>query len=109
MLLFAVRPPSGGLGQPALLRLSPFNQRTTPEVEGIVSRISADISTDKQTGMSYYLIRASINLDDVAGLSDKPLAPGMPVEVFVKTGDRRALSYLVKPLTDQMTRAFRED
>ncbi len=96
------------LGQPAILRLSAFNQRTTPEINATVSRISADITTDERSGLSYYTIRAAMSGDEVARLGDVSLVPGMPVEVFIKTGDRKVLSYLVKPLSDQIARAFRE-
>lgn len=96
------------LGQEANLRFSAFNQRTTPEVAGTVSRISADITTDDHTGESYYKVRIALAENEIARLGDLELVPGMPVEVFVKTGDRRVLSYLVKPLSDQITRAFRE-
>jgi len=96
------------LGQTAMLRFSAFNQRTTPEITGTVSRISADITTEERTGVSYYTIRVAMSAEEVSRLGDVALQPGMPVEVFVKTGDRKVLSYLVKPLTDQITRAFRE-
>jgi HlyD family secretion protein len=96
------------LGQEAMLRFSAFNQRTTPEITGTLSQISADITTDERTGDSYYTIRVALSAEEISQLGDKALVPGMPVEVFVKTGDRRVLSYLVKPLSDQITRAFRE-
>jgi len=95
------------LGQTAMLRFSAFNQRTTPEIAGAVSRISADVSTDPKTGASFYTVRVAMVADEVGRLGDMALVPGMPVEVFIKTGDRRVLSYLIKPLTDQMNRAFR--
>jgi membrane fusion protein, type I secretion system len=96
------------LGQEAMLRFSAFNQRTTPQISGTVSQISADITTDERTGESHYTIRVAISAEEISRLGDRALVPGMPVEVFVKTGDRRVLSYLVKPLSDQITRAFRE-
>jgi len=96
------------LGQTAMLRFSAFNQRTTPEITGTVSRISADITTDERTDASYYTVRVAMSAEEIARLGDVALVPGMPVEAFVKTGDRKVLSYLVKPLTDQITRAFRE-
>jgi HlyD family secretion protein len=49
-----------------------------------------------------------MSAEEISRLGDQALVPGMPVEVFVKTGERRVLSYLVKPLSDQITRAFRE-
>jgi HlyD family secretion protein len=96
------------LGQTAMLRFSAFNQRATPEIEGTLSRISADITTDERTGSSYYTVRVAMSVEEIARLGDVALVPGMPVEVFVKTGDRKVISYLVKPLSDQITRAFRE-
>ena len=96
------------IGQKTLLRLSAFNQRTTPELNGVVTRVSPDVTTDQRTGQSYYTIRVSMPPEEVARLGDAKLIPGMPVEAFVQTGDRTVLSYLVKPLSDQLMRAFRE-
>lgn len=96
------------VGQTALLRFTTFNQRTTPEINGTVERISADISTDQRTGLSYYTVRIALPPQEVARLGDVKLVPGMPVEAFVQTGERTVLSYLVKPFYDQLTRAFRE-
>lgn len=96
------------IGQKTLLRLSAFNQRTTPELSGVVSRVSPDVTTDQRTGQGYYTIRVSMPPEEVARLGDVKLIPGMPVEAFVQTGDRTMLSYLMKPLHDQLMRAFRE-
>src|SRR4051812_46499976 len=96
------------IGQKTLLRLSAFNQRTTPELNGVVSRISPDTTTDQRTGQSYYTMRVSLPPEEVARLGDVKLIPGMPVEAFVQTGDRTMISYLAKPLHDQLMRAFRE-
>ena len=96
------------IGQKAVLRLSAFNQRTTPELNGTVSRVSPDVTTDQRTGQSYYTIRVAISNEELARLGDVKLIPGMPVESFVQTGDRTMMSYLVKPLHDQLMRAFRE-
>jgi HlyD family secretion protein len=97
------------IGQKTLLRLSAFNQRTTPELNGVVTRVSADVTTDQRTGTSYYTIRVSLPPTEVARLGDNnKLIPGMPVEAFVQTGDRTMLSYLIKPLHDQLMRSFRE-
>jgi HlyD family secretion protein len=96
------------IGQKTLLRLSAFNQRTTPELNGVVTRVSPDVTTDQRTGQSYYTVRVSMPPEEVARLGDVKLIPGMPVEAFVQTGDRTMLSYLVKPLRDQLMRAFRE-
>jgi len=96
------------IGQKTLLRLSAFNQRTTPELNGVVSRVSPDVTTEQRTGQSYYTIRVSMAAQEIARLGDVKLIPGMPVEAFVQTGDRTMLSYLVKPLSDQLKRTFRE-
>jgi HlyD family secretion protein len=97
------------IGQKTVLRLSAFNQRTTPELNGVVSRVSADVTTDQRTGQSYYTIRVSMPPEEIARLgSDNKLIPGMPVEAFVQTGDRTMFSYLMKPLSDQLMRSFRE-
>ena len=95
-------------GQIALLRFSAFNQRTTPEIYGTVTRISADASTDQRTGQTYYTIRISMAGDEVAKLGDVRMVPGMPVETFVQTGDRTMISYFIKPFHDQLMRMFRE-
>jgi HlyD family secretion protein len=97
------------IGQKTLMRLSAFNQRTTPELNGLVTRVSADVTTDQRTGQSYYTIRVSLPPAEVARLGDNnKLIPGMPVEAFVQTGDRTMMSYLIKPLHDQLMRSFRE-
>ena len=95
-------------GQVALLRFSAFNQRTTPEIYGTVTRISADASTDQRTGQTYYTVRIAMSAEEVAKLGDVRMVPGMPVETFVQTGDRTMISYFVKPFHDQLMRMFRE-
>ena len=96
------------LKQRAVLRFSAFNAATTPEIDGVVSRISADITSDQRTGQSYYTIRISIPSDQLTRLGDVKLVPGMPVECFIQTGERTVISYLLKPLRDQLMRTFRE-
>jgi membrane fusion protein, type I secretion system len=96
------------VGQKTLLRLSAFNQRTTPELNGVVTRVSPDVTVDQRTGQAYYTIRVSMPPAEVARLGDVKLIPGMPAEAFVQTGERTLISYLIKPLSDQLMRAFRE-
>jgi HlyD family secretion protein len=96
------------VGQEALLRLSAFNMRTTPEIYGRVTRVSADAASDQRTGQSYYTIRIAMSAEEVVKLGDVRLVPGMPVEAFVQTGERTVISYLIKPLNDQLMRMFRE-
>lgn len=95
-------------GQDAVVRLSAFNQQTTPELIGTLDNISADLSVDERTGIGFYTARVNLSRDEVAKLNGLKLTAGMPAEVFFATGDRSIFSYLVKPLSDQLTRAFRE-
>jgi HlyD family secretion protein len=97
------------IGQEAVLRLSAFNRRTTPEIKGTVSRVAADLIQDQNTGTAFYTARIAVDPNEIERLEGLRLVPGMPIEAFIQTGQRTALSYLVKPLSDQITRAFRED
>ncbi len=96
------------LRQRANLRFSAFNQRTTPELIGEVKFISPATSADKSSGQMFYLVEIAVSAEELLKLDDKRLLPGMPVEVFMSTEPRTALSYLSKPFTDQFSRAFRE-
>ncbi|AWN47615.1 HlyD family type I secretion periplasmic adaptor subunit [Methylobacterium terrae] len=95
-------------GQEAGLRFPSFDQRTTPELNGTVSRVAADVSEDKRTGVSFYLVRLTVTKEELERLDGSKLVPGMPVEAFIRTSDRTVFSYLTKPLIDQARRAFRE-
>ena len=95
-------------GQRAILRFSALNQRTTPEIEGSVAMISADVTTDPKTGQVYYTTRVSVPEAQLARLGAVKVQPGMPVEVFLQTQARTVLSYVTKPFADQVARAFRE-
>ncbi|MFL5177479.1 MAG: HlyD family type I secretion periplasmic adaptor subunit [Microvirga sp.] len=95
------------VGQTAALRFSAFSQRTTPELDGVVSRVSADLTTDQRTGAAYYVVRITLSDSEIARLEGLRLVPGMPVEAFIRTGERTVLSYVMKPFTDQITRSFR--
>ena len=93
------------VGQQAVLRFPALNQRTTPEIRGVVSRIGADLSKEPQGNAVYFSLRITISQSDRETFK---LVPGMPVEAFISTHERTALSYLMKPLSDQVMRAFRE-
>jgi HlyD family secretion protein len=95
-------------GQTAALRFSAFNQRTTPELMGTVVRISADVSQDQKSGAYYYTVRIAVPETEIARLDGLKLIPGMPVEAFMQTSERKVISYLVRPIRDQIVRAFRE-
>ncbi len=98
-------------GQETFVRFSAFGSLRTPEATGVVRTVSADSMTDDMTGTPYYLVLVDIpegaELAEV--LAGEELIPGMPVEAFINTGARSAASYLLKPLTDAMTRSMRED
>ena len=96
------------LGQEAALRFIAFDQRTTPEIFGTVSKLSADVFTDETTGQSYYQAELLPKPGELVKLEGQVLLPGMPVETFIKTAERSPLSYLVKPLMDYFNKAFRE-
>jgi HlyD family type I secretion membrane fusion protein len=97
------------VGQTAIVRLTVFDLRSTPRLEGTVIHVSADRMTDRDTGIPYYLMRTRIPESELARLGDLRLVPGMPAETFVETGARTMLSYLMKPLSDGLARAFKED
>lgn len=96
------------LSQHADIRFSAFDQRTTPEVEGKVVAISPDVITDQRTGIKYYSVMVRPDSKSLAQLKGLALYPGMPAEVFIRVADRTVISYLTKPLTDQMKYTFRE-
>jgi len=95
-------------GQKVALRFSTFNQRMTPEIEGKLVRVSADVMEDERTGLSYYTARIDIPADQLNRLGMVKLMPGMPVEAFIATEERTVLSYLMKPLSDQVEHVFRQ-
>ena len=96
------------IGQPVTLRFSGLDRRTTPVISGTLTQISPDTTIDPKTEQRYYTVRISLEPKEIARLGSVKIVPGMPVEVFVQTGDRSALSYLLKPLDDQISRAFKE-
>ena len=96
------------LGQPTRIRFPAFNQRTTPEVNGSVIHISADRMQDQQ-GASFYMVQITLDEGEVDRLGSQVLTPGMPAEIFIETDERTPLSFLLKPLTDNFSKAFREE
>jgi membrane fusion protein, type I secretion system len=94
------------------------NQRTTPEIIGVITRVSADLAREQQPQQqqqnpaqpppTYYTVRITLPAAEVARLQDIRLVPGMPVEAFIQTHERTPLQYLLKPLRDQIARTFRE-
>jgi len=96
------------VGQEATLRFPAFDQRTTPEVFGSVTKVSPDVFKDEATGISYYSAEIIPYDEELPKIENLLLLPGMPVEAFIKTGDRTPLAYLIKPLSDYFNKAFRE-
>ncbi len=97
------------VGQEAVLRFSAFNTRTTPELFGIVSKVSPDAIVDEATKRSYYRTEVLLKEGELLKLEGQELIAGMPVEVFIQTGERTPINYLLKPITDYFNRALREE
>lgn len=95
-------------GQSSFVRFTAFNQSTTPEVKGQVIRVSPDLLREPQTNAPYYNVRVGLADEELKRLGDQRLVPGMPAEVYIQTAERTAISYFMKPLLDQVARAFRE-
>ncbi len=97
------------VGQPAAVRFTAFNRNTTPEFDGRLSRLSADLEVDERTGAAFYRADIAVDKAKVAEHAGLDLVPGMPAEVFVRTGERTVLSWLMKPISDHAARALREE
>lgn len=95
-------------GLSAQVRLSAYKRRTTPTVNGEVVHVSADRLVDERTGVPYYFARIEVHPEELEGLEDVELYPGMPAEVMIETGTRPAYEYLISPITNSLHRAFRE-
>lgn len=86
-----------------------FNQNKTPKIPGIVSLVSADRLIDKSNGEPYYQMQVTVSPEGIQMLRGEDIRPGMPVEVFVKTGSRSLLSYLFKPVLDRAHTSLTEE
>jgi HlyD family type I secretion membrane fusion protein len=95
-------------GQQARVRLTAFNRNTTPEMKAKVTMVSPASTRDPSTNQEYYVAYVELEEESLAQVNGMRLVPGMPAEIFISTAERTAASYLVKPFTDQMNRAFRE-
>lgn len=97
-------------GQPAGVRLTSFNQRTTPQMRGLVTYVSADTVPDPRPGRmgDVYVVRVTLPEHEVERVPGLRVGPGMPADIFVETSHRTFLNYLVKPVQDSMNRAFLE-
>ncbi|BBK43962.1 HlyD family type I secretion periplasmic adaptor subunit [Allostella vacuolata] len=99
------------VGATARVRLTAFNQRVTPQVDGKVIQVSADAIVDPQTGVASYHARIALSVEalQVADLLPSQLLPGMPAQAMIWTGQRTALEYFFEPFLVAMRTAFRED
>jgi protease secretion system membrane fusion protein len=91
------------------LIFSAFNQNQTPHVPGIVTQVSADRLVDEKSGQPYYALKAKVAPEGMALISNLQIRPGMPVELFVKTGERTMMNYLVKPMLDHLKMSMTEE
>lgn len=95
--------------QPVSITLSSFNQRSTPQLNGRVTNVSADLLSDDRRDTHYYEVQITFDDGELDRLKGRDLVPGMPADVFIQTEDRTVLDYLLRPLTDQFRRAMREE
>jgi HlyD family secretion protein len=96
------------VGLPARVRLSSYNRSLAPTVEGTISYVAADMMTDQRTGTPYFMARLRLSRESLEKWPEARLYPGMPAEVMIVTGERRAIDYFISPLTERMRRAFHE-
>jgi HlyD family secretion protein len=96
------------IGQKAHVRFAAFNMRRTPEIDAEVIQVAADTSRMDENSPAFYAVRLKIPAQELAKLGDNRLKPGMPAEAFIQTDARTPLSFLIKPLTDQIAHVFRE-
>ena len=94
---------------PVELMFSAFNLNLTPNVPGTVTHVSADRYTDEKTGLPYYKIKVKVAPEGMKMISDLEIRPGMPVDLFVKTGERTMMNYLLKPILDHIKMSMTEE
>lgn len=97
------------VGQGARITFSGFNRQTTPDIPGKLIFVSPDLTSDQRTGQSYYRIKVRLDADALARAPQIALKAGMPAETFVETGNRSILSFLIKPLLDQLRYSMRSE
>lgn len=96
-------------GMPVTLMFTALNQQQTPKIPGAVTLVSADRQTDPSTRQPYYKVQIAVTPQGMAMLKNKEIKPGMPVEVFIRDGERSLLNYLLKPIADRASRSFTEE
>lgn len=98
-----------GVGKTAKIRFSAFNSATTPEIEGVVTQVSADRLTDERTGAPYYLARLRVTEAGEKKLGDRKLVPGMPADALINTGERTMLQYILQPARNAISESMIEE
>jgi len=91
------------------LIFSAFNHNSTPHIPGILTQVAADRTVDEKTGMSFYRMKAQVEPEGMKLLSKLEVRPGMPVDIFIKTGERTMMNYLLKPVMDRAKTALTEE
>ena len=94
---------------PVDLIFSALNQKKTPNIPGTVTQVSADRLMDERSGLPFYNIKAKVTPEGMKKLTDQQIRAGMPVEIFIKTGERSLMSYLFKPILDRVHSALSEE
>ena len=98
-----------GVGKTAKIRFSAFNSATTPEIDGVVTQVSADRLTDERTGAPYYLARLRVTEEGERKLGDRKLVPGMPADALINTGERTMLQYILQPARNAISESMIEE
>lgn len=96
-------------GETVELLFTAFNQNRTPHVPATLSMVGSDRLTEERSGMPYYKVFAEVTPEGMMLLKDLQVRPGMPVEIFIKTGERTLMSYLFRPVIDRLHSALREE
>ncbi|MEP2942861.1 MAG: HlyD family type I secretion periplasmic adaptor subunit [Hyphomicrobiales bacterium] len=96
------------IGQETRVRLTAFDQTNVPEAQGIILDLSADSIRDERSGAEYFVAKVQLNEEQSADVGELKFVPGMPADIFVNTGERTAISYLLQPLSNRLSRTFIE-
>jgi protease secretion system membrane fusion protein len=94
---------------PVKMLFTAFNVNRTPQIPGVIISVGADRIVDEKTGAPYFKIQAIATQKGGKLLRDLKVRPGMPVELFIKTGEQTMMTYLLKPIFDRSHSAMRED
>ncbi|WP_201829986.1 HlyD family type I secretion periplasmic adaptor subunit [Microvirga zambiensis] len=97
------------VGAPVQIRLTAYNNRSTPPLAGKLTYLSADQQIDDRLNAAYFVARAEINSESLKASPATSLYPGMPAEILILNKPRRAVDYLLAPITESFNRAFREE